>query len=107
MNLGIAFYAKYFETIEKCTEPVGCETAVLEDSSGVDTARSGAKTFLEGVPVLAKGQADQAEGGQWYWDPSTSYFWTWDTPEFVAQKFEKIIKAKGLGGVSKSCRVFI
>ncbi|KAI1169388.1 glycoside hydrolase family 18 protein [Nemania serpens] len=99
MNLGIAFYAKYFETIEKCTEPVGCETAVLEDSSGVDTARSGAKTFLEGVPVLAKGQADQAEGGQWYWDPSTSYFWTWDTPEFVAQKFEKIIKAKGLGGV--------
>ncbi|KAI1190207.1 glycoside hydrolase family 18 protein [Nemania serpens] len=99
MNLGIAFYAKYFETIEKCTEPVGCETAVLEDGSGTDTGRSGAKTFMEGVPVLASGQADQDEGGQWYWDPATSYFWTWDTPELVARKFEKIIKAKGLGGV--------
>ncbi|KAH8163074.1 hypothetical protein CIB48_g5157 [Xylaria polymorpha] len=99
MNLGIAFYAKYFQTVEECKEPVGCETAVLEDANGLDTGRSGAKTFLEGIPVLASGQADQTEGGQWYWDPSTSYFWTWDTPEFVAQKFEKIVKAKGLGGI--------
>ncbi|KAI1308821.1 glycoside hydrolase family 18 protein [Xylaria venustula] len=99
MNLGIAFYAKYFETIEKCTEPVGCETAILEDASGLDTGRSGAKTFSEGVPVLASGKADDALGGSWYWDPSTSYFWTWDTPDFVARKFEQIVKAKGLGGV--------
>ncbi|KAI0865875.1 glycoside hydrolase family 18 protein [Xylaria cubensis] len=99
MNLGIAFYAKYFETVQECTKPVGCETAVLEDANGLDTGRSGAKTFLEGVPVLANGQADQTEGGQWYWDPSTSYFWTWDTPEFIAQKFDKIVKAKGLGGI--------
>ncbi|KAI1753228.1 glycoside hydrolase family 18 protein [Xylaria castorea] len=99
MNLGIAFYAKYFQTIENCTEPVGCETTVLEDANGLDTGRSGAKTFLEGIPVLASGHADQTEGGQWYWDPSTSYFWTWDTPEFVTQKFEKIVKAKGLGGI--------
>ncbi|TGJ80456.1 hypothetical protein E0Z10_g8303 [Xylaria hypoxylon] len=99
MNLGIAFYAKYFETAEKCTEPVGCKTALLEDVSGLDTGRSGAKTFSEGVPVLGSGQADQTEGGQWYWDPSTSYFWTWDTPEFIGQKFEKIVKAKRLGGI--------
>ncbi|KAI1284402.1 glycoside hydrolase family 18 protein [Xylaria sp. FL0933] len=99
MNLGIAFYAKYFKTIEKCTEPVGCETAVLEDASGGDTGLSGAKTFLEGVPVLASGQADDTEGGEWYWDASTSYFWTWDTPAFVAKKFEQIVKAKGLGGI--------
>ncbi|KAI1422235.1 glycoside hydrolase family 18 protein [Xylaria sp. FL1777] len=99
MNLGIAFYAKYFETIEECTEPVGCETALLEDANGLDTGRSGAKTFLEGVPVLASGQADNTEGGQWFWDSSTSYFWTWDTPDFVAQKFEQIVKAKGLGGI--------
>ncbi|KAI0442162.1 glycoside hydrolase family 18 protein [Xylaria telfairii] len=99
MNLGIAFYAKFFQTAEECKEPVGCETVVLEDANGLDTGRSGAKTFLEGVPVLASGQADQTEGGQWYWDPPTSNFWTWDTPEFVAQKFEQIVKAKGLGGI--------
>ncbi|KAJ8118423.1 hypothetical protein ONZ43_g3994 [Nemania bipapillata] len=99
MNLGIAFYAKYFATVEPCTKPVGCRTALLEDAMGGDTGRSGAKTFLEGVPVLASGRPDLVEGGQWYWDAATSYFWTWDTPEFVAQKFDKIVKAKGLGGV--------
>ncbi|KAI8626266.1 glycoside hydrolase family 18 protein [Xylariaceae sp. FL1651] len=99
MNLGIAFYAKYFETIERCTEPIGCKTALLEYANGTDTYRSGATTFRDGVPVLKYGQADETEGGQWYWDPSTNYFWTWDTPEFIAQKFEKIVKAKGLGGV--------
>lgn len=101
MNLGIAFYAKYFETVGECTEPVGCETAVLEDANGLDTGKSGAKTFLEGVPVLTNGIADDEEGGEWYWDSATKYFWTWDTPEYVAQKFEKIVKAKGLGGISK------
>ncbi|KAI3335122.1 hypothetical protein F4824DRAFT_511317 [Ustulina deusta] len=74
MNLGIAFYAKYFETIEKCTEPVSCETAILEDAGGLDTGRSSAKTFLEGVPVLASGQADNTEGGQWYWTPQRLIF---------------------------------
>ncbi|KAI0540101.1 glycoside hydrolase family 18 protein [Xylaria digitata] len=99
MNLGLAFYAKYFETIGTCVEPIGCETVLLEDANGLDTGLSGAKTFLGGVPVLASGQADETEGGQWYWDSSKSHFWTWDTPEFIAQKFEKIVKAKGLGGV--------
>ncbi|KAI0490996.1 glycoside hydrolase family 18 protein [Xylaria cf. heliscus] len=99
MNLGIAFYAKYFKTAGECTQPVGCETAVLEDANGVDTGLSGAKTFLEGVPVLSSGKPDETEGGQWYWDSKTSFFWTWDTPEFIAQKFEKIVKAKNLGGI--------
>lgn len=26
-------------------------------------------------------------------------FWSWDTPELIAQKFEQIVNAKGLGGV--------
>lgn len=26
-------------------------------------------------------------------------FWTWDTPEFIAQKFNDIVFAKHLGGV--------
>ncbi|KAI0405181.1 family 18 glycoside hydrolase [Xylaria palmicola] len=100
MNLGIAFYAKFFQTAETCTGPIGCETAVLEDEDGADTMRSGAKTFMDGFEARGLGRADGTEGGQWYWDPSTSYFWTWDTPDFIAQKFDKIVKAKGLGGVS-------
>ncbi|KAI2643398.1 glycoside hydrolase family 18 protein [Xylaria nigripes] len=99
MNLGIAFYAKYFQTSEPCTKPLGCKTVLLEDANGLDTGKSGAKTFKEGVPVLSNGIADNEEGGQWYWDKATSNFWTWDTPDFIAQKFEKIIKAKNLGGV--------
>ncbi|KAI0008691.1 glycoside hydrolase family 18 protein [Xylariaceae sp. FL0662B] len=99
MNLGFAFYAKWFKTTGECLQPIGCETVLLEDANGVDTGMSSAVTFLEGPPVLASGKADTTEGGQWFWDSSTSYFWTWDTPDFIAQKFESIVKAKGLGGV--------
>ncbi|KAI8961977.1 glycoside hydrolase family 18 protein [Daldinia sp. FL1419] len=101
LNLGFAFYAKYFVTQGECTEPIGCPTVELEDANGGDTGKSGAVTFLEGPPVLSSGKADTEEGGQWYWDPAESKFWTWDTPDFIAQKFEQIVKARGLGGVSK------
>ncbi|KAI1438319.1 family 18 glycoside hydrolase [Xylaria sp. CBS 124048] len=101
MNLGIALYAKYFATVEPCTQPIGCKTAVLEDANGRDTGLSGAQTFRQGIPatVLANGTTDETEGGQWYWDPTTSNFWTWDTPALISQKLEKIVKAKKLGGV--------
>lgn len=101
MNLGIAFYAKFFKTTGQCTQPIGCPTVLLEDANGGDTGQSGAVTFAEVPPVLSSGVADADEGGQWYWDASTSYFWTWDTPDFIAQKFEQIVGARGLGGVSK------
>ncbi|KAI1378568.1 glycoside hydrolase family 18 protein [Hypoxylon crocopeplum] len=99
MNLGFAFYAKFFKTQGQCAQPIGCATVLLEDANGGDTGQSGAVTFLESPAVLASGQADADEGGMWYWDASTSYFWTWDTPDFVAQKFDQIVKARGLGGV--------
>ncbi|KAI2603956.1 glycoside hydrolase family 18 protein [Hypoxylon fragiforme] len=99
MNLGIAFYAKFFKTTGQCTQPIGCPTVLLEDANGGDTGQSGAVTFAEVPPVLSSGVADADEGGQWYWDASTSYFWTWDTPDFIAQKFEQIVGARGLGGV--------
>ncbi|KAI5864861.1 glycoside hydrolase family 18 protein [Durotheca rogersii] len=99
MNLGFAFYAKFFKTTGECSQPVGCATAELEDANGGDTGQSGAVTFRETPPVLASGIPDTEKGGVWYWDPSTSYFWTWDSPQFIAQKFETIVKARGLGGV--------
>ncbi|KAH8882332.1 glycoside hydrolase [Thozetella sp. PMI_491] len=98
MNLGFAFYAKFFQTQGTCSQPIGCPTVLLEDASGTDTGKSGAVTFREVPPILSKGIADTTYGGEWYWDPSTSYFWTWDTPQFIAQKFNDIVKAKGLGG---------
>ncbi|KAI2614892.1 glycoside hydrolase family 18 protein [Hypoxylon sp. NC1633] len=99
MNLGFAFYAKYFKTQGTCTQPIGCATVLLEDANGKDTGQSGAVTFREGPPVLSSGQADTERGGQWFWDASTSYFWTWDTPDFIAQKFDQIVKPRKLGGV--------
>lgn len=43
INLGLAFYAKYFTTQSgaKCLEPTGCATVVLEAADGSDTAKSG------------------------------------------------------------------
>ncbi|KND92299.1 Endochitinase B [Tolypocladium ophioglossoides CBS 100239] len=106
MNLGFAFYAKFFQTADTCTSPTGCPTVLMESPDGTDTGKSGATTFevenfntAEFVNVLKNGKADTTMGGQWYWDPSTKKFWTWDTPQFIAQKFAEIVNAKKLGGV--------
>ncbi|KAI1330105.1 family 18 glycoside hydrolase [Xylariaceae sp. FL0255] len=100
LNLGFAFYAKYFETAGECKQPLGCPTVLLEDANGQDTGKSGAITFKDGFSVEVDGVADEDQGGQWYWDPSNSTFWTWDTPEFVAKKFDQIVKGQKLGGVA-------
>ncbi|GJN66620.1 chitinase 18-11 [Purpureocillium lilacinum] len=105
MNLGFAFYAKWFTTSGQCSTPTGCQTVTLENPDGSDPGLSGATTFErenfneEFTRVLQNGKADEAKGGQWYWDSATSKYWTWDTPEFIAKKFSDIVKAKGLGGV--------
>lgn len=48
MNLGLAFYAKYFTLAANttCTDgPIGCPIALAEDAEGQDTGTSGAETF--------------------------------------------------------------
>lgn len=107
INLGFAFYAKYFTTAPgvNCTTPVGCPTAVLEDAEGNDTGLSGAITFETSTyagaleHAVANGIADEELGGQWWWDLEKEIFWTWDTAEFAARKFKDIVVPKGLGGV--------
>lgn len=174
MNLGVAFYAKYFALAANttCTEPIGCPIALAESADGTDTGTSGAATFeASSFPVvvdqsnlttstdgscgtgtvfqctgtatggpccsqygfcgdttahcgtgcqsdygtctdsttkttaqsfqdaIANGETDTENGGQWWVDAEAGLFWTWDTPELVAQKFQDIIVAKGLGGV--------
>lgn len=49
--------------------------------------------------AMANGTTDEVEGGEYYYDSANNVFWSWDTPELIAQKFEEIVKAKGLGGV--------
>jgi chitinase len=49
--------------------------------------------------ALASPLDDQVGGGRYYWDSEINLFWTWDSPEFVGQKFEKIVTERGLGGV--------
>jgi chitinase len=53
MNLGFAFYAKWFTTVEgaACEQPIGCPTVLLENADGSDTGMSGAMTF-QGVNFL-------------------------------------------------------
>lgn len=54
MNLGIAFYAKYFELAANttCTTGIGCPIALAEDADGQDTGTSGAVTFeASSLPV--------------------------------------------------------
>lgn len=47
LNLGLAFYAKWFTTAPgvDCTKGLGCPTALLEAADGTDTGKSGAVTF--------------------------------------------------------------
>ncbi|KAF2650470.1 carbohydrate-binding module family 18 protein [Lophiostoma macrostomum CBS 122681] len=45
INLGFAFYAKYFKTEGYCSHPLGCPIVPAESPSGADTLTSGAWTF--------------------------------------------------------------
>ena len=109
MNLGFAFFAKYFTTKDgaQCLEPTGCPTAVLESADGSDTHLSGAVTFeidnynsnAAFANALKNGKQDSARGGQWFWDACTGIYWTWDTPDLIARKFKEIVSARKLGGV--------
>ena len=167
INLGFAFYAKYFTTAGDCSaSPLGCPIKPAEDpTTGQDTLTSGAWTFetahmrgldksqitpsMDGTcgpdkmtkcpagtccsqygncgstpqhcsggcqhafsdsctdaDVFASWQSaaaapllDEDQGGAYYYDSANSLFWTWDTPEFISDKFQQIVSEKGLGGV--------
>jgi chitinase len=171
INLGIAFYAKFFQTADgaDCSStPVGCPILTAELEDGSDAGTSGAITFEEAnvnlpavgnltvsidgscgtgtsftclgaasnntccsqygycgnteaycgtgcqssygvctgpststsfVDALSNGVTDEERGGQWWWDSDNKLFWTWDTAELIARKFDEIVTPKGLGGV--------
>lgn len=166
INLGFAYYAKYFTTTGDCSaSPLNCPIEPAEDPvTGKDLLTSGAWTFERQhmAPVDASslavsydgtcgpdkgtkcasgccsqygncgtsaehcsgacqhafgtgctdvdvagswqnaaknGITDESAGGQYYYDPTNSLFWTWDTPDLITRKFNDIVRKYNLGGV--------
>lgn len=113
LNLGFAFYAKYFRTQHApCAESaskVGCPTLLLEDpETGADLGRAGSFSWHDKVPeevaesfqrALDKGTYDDKQGGYYYWDEAEDLWWTFDTAEAIERKFSLIMDKRRLGGV--------
>lgn len=110
INLGFAFYTKWFRT-QECERghEVGCPTVLMEDpATGADLGGSGGFAWHDPVPkdvagsferALAHGQYDAKGGGHYYWDADERRWWTFDNPDAIRRKFPKIVEARGLGGV--------
>jgi GH18 family chitinase len=112
MNLGFAFYIKWFKTDPDngChIHPIGCKTALMEDPlTGADLGQAGAFSWHDTVPepllssykkALVHGKYDSEHGGHYYWDSGENIWWSWDTPDGIAKKFPLIVEKKQLGGV--------
>lgn len=127
LNLGFAFYVKYFRLPPHACRPdkpeassasdaapgIGCPTGPMEDpDTGADLGRTGGFSYHDAVPAevagsfrkaLSEGTYDEVGGGYCYLDDDTGMedglFWTFDTPDAIAQKFPLVVEAKGLGGV--------
>lgn len=110
-NLGFAFYVKWFKTDPKggCDiNPIGCKTTLMEDpETGADMGQTGGFSWHDKIPAniadsferaLRHGTYDETYGGYYYWDAEEDRFWTWENPEAIVNKFDAIVKKKGLGG---------
>jgi chitinase len=64
INLGFAYYAKYFTTAGSCKTALGCPLVAAEDFTGKDTLTSGAWTFETAnmEPVNASGLVSSYDG---------------------------------------------
>ncbi|KAK4136262.1 glycoside hydrolase family 18 protein [Trichocladium antarcticum] len=112
LNLGFAFYAKYFRTEhDACAlaSPIGCPILQLEDpKTGADLGRSGSFSWHDPVPkdvaesfakALDNGVYDDQQGGYYYWDAVEDLWWTFDTPDAIRRKFPLTLGKRRLGGV--------
>jgi GH18 family chitinase len=113
LNLGFAFYTKYFETEHdaciKAPSPVGCPTRLLENpTTGADLGRAGGFSWHDQVPLkvadsftraLHEGKYDEKQGGFYYWDAEADLWWTFDTADAIKRKFPLVVQKRRLGGV--------
>ncbi|KAK1725512.1 family 18 glycosyl hydrolase [Colletotrichum acutatum] len=110
INLGFAFYTKWFKTTD-CPEgkEVGCPTPLMEDPvTGGDLGQTGGFSWNDGVQEDVKasferaqkeGKYDKEGGGYYYLDRAEKRFWTYDTPDAILRKFPALVDDKRLGGV--------
>jgi len=115
LNLGFAFYVKWFQTAQ-CPDPrspLGCPTLLLEDpETGDDLGRCGAASWHdiynhgmsgEVLPSYKRsvehGSYDSTDGSYYYWDEVEKLWWTYDTPAVFATKIRGIVQPLSLGGV--------
>ncbi|KAJ0164280.1 Chitinase B [Colletotrichum tanaceti] len=110
INLGFAFYTKFFKTTD-CPEgkEVGCPTPLMEDPiTGGDLGQSGGFSWSDTVQGDVKASFDKAQkegkydeegGGYYYLDREKKWFWTYDTPDAILRKFPALVDDKKLGGV--------
>ncbi|TLD14212.1 uncharacterized protein PgNI_03529 [Pyricularia grisea] len=113
LNLGFAFYVKYFQTRHaECSGPgkaIGCPTLLLEDpDTGADLGRTGGFSWHDSVPrdvevsfqrAQRDGVYDEVGGGFYYWDEEEDRWWTFDNADAISRKFDSIVGARKLGGV--------
>ncbi|RYO78022.1 hypothetical protein DL766_006922 [Monosporascus sp. MC13-8B] len=110
LNLGFAFYTKFYRTERHaCVQsPIGCSTLLMEDPrTGVDMEHTGAFAWADDVPAemqasfykaLREGQYDNIGGGYYYWDADQDIWWSHETPSSIEDKFG-LVRELGLGGV--------
>ena len=110
LNLGFAFYIKWFntDTNEQPESSIGAKTVLMEDpKTGADLGQSGAFGW-NNVPTemeedfhraMMRGAYDALEGGSFSWEALDNRWWTWETPESIKRKFERLVLPHGLGGV--------
>lgn len=115
LNLGFAFYVKWFRTEKKgCLpeeRPIGCKTLLLEDPiTGADLGRAGAFSWHDRVPeeleasfhrALQSAEHDLEEGGTGFWDAEEGLWWTFDTGSNSDIEYKALVLMEefGLAGV--------
>ncbi|KAK7748154.1 hypothetical protein SLS53_001409 [Cytospora paraplurivora] len=110
LNLGFAFYIKWFNTDpnDRPWNALKARTVLMEDpGTGADLGQSGAFAW-NSVPsdmeyefqrAMIRGTYDAVGGGSFSWDAQDKRWWTWETPESIRRKFEVLVLSYGLGGV--------
>ncbi|EHL01634.1 putative Chitinase C [Glarea lozoyensis 74030] len=120
LNVGFAFYVKYFRTDaspagrKKCLDAwninsgIGCPTGIMEDpKTGGDLGKTGGFSWHDGIPsevsesfkaAKTSGKWDAERGGYGYWDEKENLWWTWENEKAIVEKVERVVKAKGIEG---------
>lgn len=112
MNLGFAFYIRWYRTDPSANcnrNPIGCRTVLMEDPlTGDDLGHAGAFSWHDPVPkrlqrsyrrAMSQGHYDEEGGGHFFWDSEENLWWSWETPESIAKKFQVVVQGRKLRGV--------